>query len=257
VSAAGPQAAFARALLQPDAAIPTNVATWNGSDPAQRFAVYRNNVAVSLIDGLAAKFPVVLQLVGEEFFRAMARVFLGEHPPRSPVMHQFGDALPEFLEGFVPVRELPYLPDVARIEAARVSAYHAADAPAAGPHDFAAIDPERLAETIIKLHPAMRVIPSRHPAYSIWASHYDGEPMETVDLDAAEDTLVTRPAHKPIMSRLPEGVAGLLHDLDAGCALGEAMARAAEATPGFDPAAAFQSLIATGAVAALCSPPQS
>ncbi|MBK6864396.1 MAG: putative DNA-binding domain-containing protein, partial [Ideonella sp.] len=43
-------AAFARALLQPDAPCPAGLKTWNGSDPAKRFAVYRNNVVVSLVD---------------------------------------------------------------------------------------------------------------------------------------------------------------------------------------------------------------
>ena len=87
------QSAFAAALLNPDLPCPGGLTTWNGSDPELRFAVYRNNVTVSLIDALADTFPVVQALVGEEFFRAMARVFAQANPPRSRLMAYYGDTL--------------------------------------------------------------------------------------------------------------------------------------------------------------------
>ena len=68
------QAQLALALLDPGAACPPGLRSWNGSDPGARFAVHRNNVVVSLIDALADGFPVTQELVGEAFFRAMARV---------------------------------------------------------------------------------------------------------------------------------------------------------------------------------------
>ncbi len=40
----------------------------------RRFAVYRNNVAASLIEAMVQRFPAVCAIVGDEFFRAMARV---------------------------------------------------------------------------------------------------------------------------------------------------------------------------------------
>ena len=67
---------FAAALLDPAAPCPSGLVTWNGSDAAQRFGVYRNNVTVSLIDAVADTFPVVQQLVGADFFRAMAGAFV-------------------------------------------------------------------------------------------------------------------------------------------------------------------------------------
>lgn len=84
------QSALAAALLDPDAPCPVGLTAWNGSDPARRFAVYRNNVVVSLIDALAATFPVTLELVGEEFFRAMAGVFVRAVPPTSALLAEYG-----------------------------------------------------------------------------------------------------------------------------------------------------------------------
>mgnify|MGYP001390820627 CR=1 FL=1 len=43
---------FAAALLDAERAVPSGLVAWNGSDPARRFAIYRNNVVVSLVDAL-------------------------------------------------------------------------------------------------------------------------------------------------------------------------------------------------------------
>ena len=55
-------------------------------------------------------------------------VFVREQPPRSPLLAIYGDEFADFIAAFEPARELPYLADVARLEAARTRAYHAADA---------------------------------------------------------------------------------------------------------------------------------
>lgn len=67
---------FSQALLNPELPCPSDLKAWNQSDPTQRFAVYRNNVIVSLCDALASTFPVVQALVGEDFFHTMARDFV-------------------------------------------------------------------------------------------------------------------------------------------------------------------------------------
>ncbi|PTT93348.1 DUF2063 domain-containing protein, partial [Pseudomonas sp. HMWF005] len=88
------QAAFAAALLDPQLPCPDGLCSANGADPASRFSVYRNNVQSSLINALADSYPVVQQLVGEDFFRAMAAVFVQQHPPETPLMSRYGEALP-------------------------------------------------------------------------------------------------------------------------------------------------------------------
>ena len=121
------QSAFAQALLDPDAAVPEGVVGPDGRPDAKRFAVYRNNVASSLTRALEAAFPVVQKLVGTEFFGAMAQIYLRAHPPLDRRLMLYGQSFPAFLEGFPPVAQLGYLPDVARLEQAMRESYHAAD----------------------------------------------------------------------------------------------------------------------------------
>ena len=80
------QSAFAEALLDPDRPLPAGIIDPDGAPAPKRFAVYRNNVTVSLIEALAAGFPVVQRIVGEEFFGAMACEFVRAHPPGSPLV---------------------------------------------------------------------------------------------------------------------------------------------------------------------------
>jgi len=76
---------------------------------------------------------VIKLLVGEAFFDAVAGHFVRAHPPSSPLMMFYGSEFPVFLEGFEPAKQLPYLPDMARLEHARRLAFHAAFHPVVQP----------------------------------------------------------------------------------------------------------------------------
>ena len=87
-----PAGLFARALLDPEAEVPWGLTDPEGRPAPKRFSVYRNNVASSLTRALEAAFPTVRKLVGDEFFAAMAGVFLRAHPPQSRMLMLYGDA---------------------------------------------------------------------------------------------------------------------------------------------------------------------
>ena len=230
------QTPFAQALLNPELPCPSGLTTWNGSDPAQRFAVYRNNVMVSLIDALADSYPVVQELVGEEFFRAMARVFAMAHPPRSPVMAFYGQNFAEFVQAFPPSASVPYLADVARLEMARVCAYHAADVPplALEAVQAALADPALLIRLQLTLHPSVHVIPSAFAVVDLWAAHQGDINMASVDPDQPQTALVFRHALEVNTLELSAGVAPFVSALQAHQMLPDAASAAAALDPEFD-----------------------
>lgn len=240
------QSAFAAALCDAAAPLPPGLASWNGSDVGQRFAIYRNNVAVSLMEALAAKFPVVAALVGAEFFRAMARVFVAAHPPKGPILAEYGAEFPDFIAAFPPAGGLPYLADTARLEAACLAAFHAADAPALGAGEFAAVPTEALADLRLAPHPAARLVRARFAIASLWAAHQPGGEIGAVDPLLPEDALVTRGEDGTLgVVALVPGVAAALAALAAGRTLAEALADSAAEVADFDPSLLFQTLIAS------------
>ncbi len=192
--------------------------------PAQRrFAVYRNNVMVGLVNALATRFPVTLRLVGEEFFRAMARIYVEREPPRSPVMLLYGTTFPTFIKRFEPAAAIPYLSEVAWPEMARGRAYHAADAKPLDASAFAILPTDRLSETRVKLHPSVSIMSSDYPIVSIWEAHQQAEDPSPPVAWEAEDALVVQPFGEVEVRRLPPGVAAFLRELEAGGVIGAAV----------------------------------
>lgn len=246
---------FAGALLAPSAPCPAGFRAWNGSDPAARLAVYRNNVTLSLIDALTDSFPVTSALVGDAFFRAMARAYLEKHPPRTPVLALWGEYFADFIAGFPPAAALAYLPDVARLEMAWVLAYHAADAVPL-PRDVlvqALSQPATLPALRFALHPSLRLLTSPFAMASIWAAHQGDEELADVDITAPEAVLVIRTGLDVCLLRLPSGAATFIAGLRDGRPLGEAALAAQSAHSDFDLSSALALLIRQDALVALHS----
>jgi hypothetical protein len=225
------QAQFAAALIDPERACPPDLRSWNGSDPTPRFAVYRNNVVVSLVDALAEQFPVTLELVGAEFFHAMARVFVLRHPPRSRTIAYIGVPFPDFIASFGPAAAVPYLADVARLEMARIQSCHAADADTLGADAIVHVlaDPRQLAQVVVTLHPSVHLLSSSHAIFALWAAHQGVFDIADVDPDMAQHVLVFRDGLDVQTMQIPLGSYVFLRQLHDGKPLAQAADAAAAA----------------------------
>lgn len=248
------QTRFAEALRDPELPVPAALARISGAEPTSRFAVYRNNVMVSLVGAIGTRFPAVQQIVGEEFFAELARAYVAENPPRSPVMMSYGDDFSQFISAAPGLEELLYLADVARLEAARTRAYHAADAEPLGPDAFAALDPARLGEITVTLHPSVEIVRSVHPIVTIWAMNAGEAELGTIEDWIPEDALVARPALDVVVRRLPPGGAAFLEALGRGLTLGEAAEAAQADAQDFDLSQNLIGLIEAGLASALQGP---
>nr|WP_111298803.1 DNA-binding domain-containing protein [Paracoccus saliphilus] len=230
------------------AGLPPGVTAREPSEIQRRFSVYRNNVAVSLSDALTRRFPVIRQLVGDDFFRVMARAYIAEAPPRTPVLAEWGDDFPDFLEGFPALSDWPYMADVARIEFARGLAYHAADAPPLNPSALAAADFEGL---VLHLHPSVIVLRLSHPAVAIWARHQP-QAQHLPLPSGPQIALILRDASLAVpVEAISRGDAALIEGLAEGRTLASAAHKARRVQPHHDPQPRLVSLIRAGALAGI------
>jgi hypothetical protein len=189
-----------------------------------------------------------------EFFGAMARQFVMQHPPRSPLLAQYGDDFADFIATFGPARDLPYLADVARLEAARTRAYHAEDATPLGADDFAVIDADALGDIRLQPHPSAAILRSPFPIVTIWAMNSGELEPRPIELGQGEDALVVRPHLDVEIRALPPGGAVFLRSLADGQPLRDAIAAAFADHAGFDLTGSLAGLIGSGVVCTILPP---
>ncbi|KGK42157.1 hypothetical protein LH51_09565 [Nitrincola sp. A-D6] len=239
---------FHDALLNADSALPAGLTNWNQTDGEHRFAVYRNNVMSSLINVLAGNFPVVQQLVGEAFFRAMAREFVTHHPPITPIMLLYGQTFSDFIADFPPAASVPYLADMARLEYAIQSSRHCADSQPIKSDRLTRLveDHYALSYTGLKLAAAIRILTSDFAVASIWHAHQGSSPadLSQINIHQPESFMLSRPALKVQLHSIDPGAAEFIRHLSQGMPL----AQATETTYPFDPVAVLQLLIQQQAI---------
>ena len=150
----------------------------NNLTPAESLGIYRGNVVGNLTNTLTLIYPVCCQLVGEKFFKATALKFIDQFPCLSPDLGDYGEQFPDFLSNFEPVKHLPYLPDVARLEWYWHRIFcgentKGLDFPALGK-----IPQERWGELIFYLPKNSVLLESVYPIHRIWQvnqSDYQGD----------------------------------------------------------------------------------
>jgi hypothetical protein len=213
------------------------------------FAVYRNTMMSGCIDALQANFPSVARLVGSDWFRAAAATCVRTDPPHDGRLLMYGERFADFLAGFEPARELPYLPGVARLDRLWIEAHTAADANAVEAAWLAQLSPEQLGATRLAPHPAARWCHVADlPVFSIWSTSRQGIDPPAAFVWQGEGALLTRPAAD--VQWQPLEASGCVF-LDA-CADGQTLAEAASAAlghaPELDVAALLSQLLSAGAL---------
>ena len=236
------QRAFAEAVLSSDAPIPTPIQEASGPAHASRFGVYRNNVIAGLINAVSARYPVVRKLLWDEAFNRVAHQYVVSEPPRSPVLLEYGESFPKFLRRIGQGPAANYLADVAEIESARTSAYHAADVVPLSREAFNAIPPDDWPELCIVLHPSVALLKSSFPVVSIWqANLYAND--NTLDVWKPECALIARP-HLDVEVRIVSvGACEFIASLASGQTVGAAIASASDKAHEFDLADCFNVLV--------------
>ena len=235
-----------------DANAHARIERWLAGDTSlieQRLAIYRANVAAAATKALSAAYPVIQQVVGDEFFDGLARAYQRAVPSTSGDLYDYGAAFGDFVAEFPHTQSLPYLPDLARLEWAVHRAYGAADASPWDSQALTQVEPARQAAIRFDWAAGTAVIVSNFPVARIWLIHQPGFDSEfSVDWSVRESALVAREGFRVVVRALSAGDAAFIDSSVAGAALGASAERALALDPEFDLGALLGQLVASNAI---------
>ena len=225
-----------RDALLADSAVPPWIV---GGDAvaAQRLAVYRETIASALVRALRLAYPTVERLVGAAFFEQAARQFCAAHAPVDAGLHAYGPGFADFLQDLPSCVQLPYLPDVARLDRAVTRALHAEDAAPLAADALGRLDAAQACALRLRFHPAVSLLRAEFPIDAIRAAVLlqDDAAMAAVDpASGPVHLLVERAEGRAVVVRMPRA------DWEWTCALAQGRAFGELLTPS-----------TTGAVAAV------
>lgn len=210
--------------------------------PEQRLQVYRNNVYLILTEHLQNIFPVVMELVGKDFFRQSAKEFITAFPPASGDMTFYGDAFPKFLQSLPSLSQHPYTGDVAVLE---WHYYTTALLPV-----YAAMSVEKFRQQLAKsgqitdmvLQPHVSVVASPYPVLDIWQQirNEETDALAEIEMDQPCHLLIYRNDNDVALLAVDEALFAFTQAIKTGKTAEEAVDAALYVDPDFQPAGHIQ-----------------
>lgn len=222
-------------------------------DAVERLVLYRGNLFAAAEKALGSAFPITVKIVGAEFFEGLVREYMRRYPSVNGDLNQYGEALPRFVAEFAHTQDLPYLPDVTRMEWLAHCAYYAKDAQPFDLNRLASISGNPQEELHPVLAPACALLESRWPVARIWQVHQDDYAGEfSVDFDAEpERILIARPLFRVQVVSISAGAFGFLQGAQRGASIAQALDAAMAVEPDFDFAVVFPAWIRAGVIVGL------
>ena len=206
-----------------------------GVSADRRLHVYRNHLFASLGAALQAVYPVTTRLLGDDYFRHLARAYIVRHPSTSGSLHGFGAELPAFIGRQATLAALPYLADVAALEWAVHEVYHEGDEQALDTATLARVAADAQGRIRLHLQLASRFVASPFPVLAIWQANQDGAAPTAISLDdGGVHLLVARRDFEIEFRLLADAEACWLRALRAGRSLAVALQAALELDRAFD-----------------------
>lgn len=153
-----------------------------------RIDIFVNNRIFGHLDLLCSIYSVTNQILGADFFEAIAREFIAISVQPSGNRHEYGKDFATYLANCPRLEALRYVGDVAAIEWAHFCAILAEDA--------LATDLNEIQEWLeigaafgVKLHPSAQIIECQWNALEIWQAHQN-LPFDDIDLRADNSKLL-------------------------------------------------------------------
>ncbi|EKD70931.1 MAG: protein of unknown function DUF2063 [uncultured bacterium] len=137
------------------------------AQPEQNIFIYRNNIFSHLINTLKTTYPLILSLLGKDFFHLTAKEYIKQYPSRSANLHDYGEYVSDFIAEFSPLKDFVYLSEVAYFEWICHRIYFAANHDGFDTKNISTITKDQYSQLHFLLHPASQVVQFYYPILKI------------------------------------------------------------------------------------------
>lgn len=206
-----------------------------GTPGHERMHVYAGGYLTRIHSALEEVFEAVHHVLGEGAFFELAESYAQQFPSQDYNLSLSGRHLPEFLRTWKRTEELPFLPDLAKLEWQVCAAFHSFDRPALDGKHLLGVSPEKYEHLKLEFQPSVGLIESAWPILDIWQARK--QPREAININLInrpQRVLVYRKQIQVMCEPVNAAQSALLSGLLQGKTLGEActqLADQAEAPP--------------------------
>ncbi len=137
-------------------------------DAAERVGIYAAMYCARLVDALAEDYPRVAAILGPDAFGDAAHAYVARHPSTRPSLRWFGGQFGEFLAADRADARPGFIPDLARLEWARLAVFDAPEAMLLDIEALRRLPAERWSALRLELAPAVQFLQVAWPVHRIW-----------------------------------------------------------------------------------------
>lgn len=225
---------FLRALNDDDSALRPHVRAARRLPFSTQIAIHRTNADNARIQALEESHPVCVKILGERYFRQVAKAFIRAHPSRHPDLNRYGEELSAFIAELAQTRaelqDFAYLPDLAQLEYLHHRCYYRKDDVRADRARLERAGAAGRAPRVLLNH-TVALMTSAFPVAEIWRAHRRDNPPTVFaqppqpvriciyregtrprieEIGEHDHRILQRAAHAPMLDEL----VGELHDKD-------------------------------------------
>ena len=187
----------------------------------ERLAVYAGGYLARMREALAEVYEATAHILGQAAFAVLAAGYAARHPSHDYNLSRAGRHLPAFLRDWPKTAELPFLPDLARLEWHIAEAFHAFDESPLDPAALQAVPPTAWDTLIFRFQPSVGLVVSAWPVLDLWAARTQPRDQVNVDVDGRpQAVLVSRQGQQTRCELVDDAERAALIGLLAGESLG-------------------------------------
>lgn len=134
--------------------------------PSHNLLIYRNNIISNFTSVLTSTYPLVVKLLGEDYFNGLVKEYIQQYPCGSD-LENYGQYFADFILTIESLGKLPYLNEVATLEWLCHLAYYAAEMPEANLEILKSLSPDQYADLQLMLHPSCELKQFHYPILRI------------------------------------------------------------------------------------------